>query len=502
MPRKPLVGIDYVTRDYEGFRELMLEQLSLKMPEYTDRSKTDAGIVLLELNAIALDILSYYIDSIANEVFFTTAQQRSSVLEWCKLLGYTPLDATPAKFMQVFRLVKEKSNALVIPKGTVVTTDPTVSEDVVYYETDEDLTIPAGKLGDEQDEGGYLYAVSITQGSTVTDELLGTSTGAADQSFILRNFPALAYSIKLNINEGFGFSGWERVDSFIDSEASSRHFMAVMDEYNRTKIVFGNGVFGKIPTAYPNGLYCTYRIGGGTEGNAGIGNINTVDSNLAEIRSTFNPALAYSVGTSKETLASIKANAISSLRTNWGALTLTDFASVVKANFPAVKFAKAYRNAVNGDDVDLYLHLDPSYGVTFASVSTELSDFFDPNEGGKTVVGVGEVNVFEAVGQALALDIVLHVRNDYARDPVLDEIGSALDLFFAPGNFDIQASLALRDLDAYLEENVRGIKYIQCKDRNAPNALEIIPEDGKYFIAGGVNSTNVTGGIIIGVSPE
>ena len=78
--RNTIEKLDYATRDYEGFRELMINKLQELMPEYTDIRQSDAGIVILELNAICLDILSYYLDSIPNECFISTAEQRSNIL--------------------------------------------------------------------------------------------------------------------------------------------------------------------------------------------------------------------------------------------------------------------------------------------------------------------------------------------------------------------------------------------------------------------------------------
>ena len=47
--------IDYSTRDYEGFRTDMITGLQKRIPEYTDVSQSDAGIVILELLAHGLD---------------------------------------------------------------------------------------------------------------------------------------------------------------------------------------------------------------------------------------------------------------------------------------------------------------------------------------------------------------------------------------------------------------------------------------------------------------
>ena len=70
--RQVIDRLDYTTRDYEGFRSLMIEKLKELMPEYTDIRQSDAGVVILELNAMCLDILSYYLDVIVDVCFLVT----------------------------------------------------------------------------------------------------------------------------------------------------------------------------------------------------------------------------------------------------------------------------------------------------------------------------------------------------------------------------------------------------------------------------------------------
>ena len=36
--RVPLSNVSYVNKDYESFRRMMIEQLEITMPEYTDKS--------------------------------------------------------------------------------------------------------------------------------------------------------------------------------------------------------------------------------------------------------------------------------------------------------------------------------------------------------------------------------------------------------------------------------------------------------------------------------
>jgi len=80
--------IDYVTKDYAGFRQGMLDLIPLLLPQWTDRSESDFGVVLIEMFAYVADILSYYQDRVANEAYLSTATQRRSVVELLRLIDY------------------------------------------------------------------------------------------------------------------------------------------------------------------------------------------------------------------------------------------------------------------------------------------------------------------------------------------------------------------------------------------------------------------------------
>ena len=82
-------NVDYTSRDYDSFRTDMIARLQQKIPEYTDTSPSDFGIVLIELLAHGLDILSYYNDRVAREMFLDTATERDSVVSIAtNILGY------------------------------------------------------------------------------------------------------------------------------------------------------------------------------------------------------------------------------------------------------------------------------------------------------------------------------------------------------------------------------------------------------------------------------
>lgn len=84
----PAPTIDYLARDYQGFRRLMLDRLSLLVPGWTERSPADVGVAMVELLAYAADNLAYRQDAIANEAYLATARQRVSVRRHARLVDY------------------------------------------------------------------------------------------------------------------------------------------------------------------------------------------------------------------------------------------------------------------------------------------------------------------------------------------------------------------------------------------------------------------------------
>lgn len=84
--RPPL--IDYLAKDYESFRQLMLDRLSATLPAWQERHATDLGITIVEVLAYVADHLSYYQDSVATEAYLGTARKRISIRRHARLLDY------------------------------------------------------------------------------------------------------------------------------------------------------------------------------------------------------------------------------------------------------------------------------------------------------------------------------------------------------------------------------------------------------------------------------
>lgn len=547
--RQAIKNLDYTTRDYEGFRTLMLQKLTELMPEYTDLRQSDAGVVIIELNAMCLDIMSYYLDSIANECFLATAEQRSSVMKFCKMLGYTPRVAKSAVHKLIFRKTNS-APAITIPSGTKVKTVSSNPNTTVYFTTLEALNLPENVTGDELDfNGNYMYTVEAIQGLFVGDELLTSSAdGTENQRYALKYFPTLIqdnYKTMHNnvvdilsvyvadLAHGEAAQKWRRVNSFAGADSTSQVYMTETNDFNETSIVFGDGIFGKKP---PEGalITCSYVVGGGDVGNVGIGSVKALEDNLAGIKNTENVEIVE-YGSEAETVDEIKVNAPVSHRNIWGALTVNDFAGLVKATFGSVTDAEAKRasddnwDTLSIDDIKIYVQTkdevayaeaynkatipDSWYqdNATYSNIISSISAFFDTDtdyidvgsgtvaDGARKIAGTRNVILTHPNYYGLKIEYVLMVRSYYDYDTIAESVENYVKDYFKVGNIAFCQEISLQELTYQIldDSGIEGIRYLNLKltglqlDMNGEysniymsylNNDLIIPQKGTIFV--------------------
>lgn len=119
--------IDYLAKDFNSFRQLMLDRLTVLMPRWTERSAADLGVMLVEVLAYVGDHLSYQQDVIATESYLSTARRRISVRRHARLLDYAISEGCNARVwvqihvnQDMIKRVDDKTAPL--PKGTKLLT--------------------------------------------------------------------------------------------------------------------------------------------------------------------------------------------------------------------------------------------------------------------------------------------------------------------------------------------------------------------------------------------
>lgn len=476
MSRVPTKNIDYTSKDYEAFRALLIEKLQEIMPEYTDTSETDAGIVILEALANGLDIISLYADIIANDLFLVTTQSRKTAVMLSQYLGYSPYNMTASVYPQVFILSTTRNVPTTIPKGTVVTTVADSSLDTLYYETTEDLVIPAGKLGNEKDlNDNYLYTVPLIAGQTITQDVIGSSSGSAMQSFKCSYTDVLVDSLQVYVDEGEGDVLWERVDSFLDSTANSKVYTVSVDDFDICTIQFGNGIRGKIPTAYPSGISATYRIGGGEASNVSANIITKLETGIPFVESTFNLE-ATTLGVDKESLESIKVNAPAFFRTRDRLVTLSDYSDLLRINFLAFEDVNTARDSEDKKLAHVYYRLRDGYTLT-----QELEDEIDAFIKDRSMIGT-DYDLTAYTPQVVNISANLYYDKDYDSAEIIQNIEDYLDsVTFSKENLGFNDTIIKSDLENELKSTFEGIVTIRITSPSADiispaNAYNILTE--------------------------
>lgn len=125
--------LDYLTKDYEGFRRLMLDRMAATMVGFREPNPADIQVMLVELLAYVADHLSYYQDAVATEAYLGTARRRVSVRRHARMLDYHVHEGCSARTFVHF----EATTGLTVPAGHAVATGASHAEDddSVVFET-------------------------------------------------------------------------------------------------------------------------------------------------------------------------------------------------------------------------------------------------------------------------------------------------------------------------------------------------------------------------------
>jgi Baseplate J-like protein len=96
-PTGPQPLLDYLVKDYEGFRRLMLDRLGTLLPDWTERNPADPVVALVEALAHTADLISYEQDAVGTEATLGTARSRISLRRHARLLDYRVHDGCNAR---------------------------------------------------------------------------------------------------------------------------------------------------------------------------------------------------------------------------------------------------------------------------------------------------------------------------------------------------------------------------------------------------------------------
>ncbi|HWT13950.1 MAG TPA: putative baseplate assembly protein [Allosphingosinicella sp.] len=141
--RPALSAISYRVGTFESFRRAMLESIHAepRLAALTTRSSDDYAVSIIELFAAVGDVLTFYNERIANELFLGTARERDSVLRLVRLIGYQLRPGLAATALLSFAL--DAGAETRIRKGLPVMSVPGQDELPQTFETIEQIVAHA-----------------------------------------------------------------------------------------------------------------------------------------------------------------------------------------------------------------------------------------------------------------------------------------------------------------------------------------------------------------------
>lgn len=489
-----------------------------RLPEWTDHSPNDLGILLLELTAYMGDIILYYQDRIANESFLATAQERRSILHLLRLIGYELQPATAASTDLTLYFTPPNEDDV----DATVTIRPGAQFATGKGHGDEPLIFEYIGPGDVIIDRKHLEAVSDDDDRRVYRGLpirhserrsanpLGSSSGEANQAFKLDGRPVQLESLQVEVREGDTWVRWARRENLLyhvepDGEVVLSHaddsdYYVQFDEHGDAWVIFGDGVNGRIPPVGTDNIRAEYRVGGGAVGNVRAGTISEIRSDIEHLDGVENPFPAVG-GTDPESIEHARRFAPLKFRSGERAVTLNDFIALAHS-FGGV--AKAYAESLGWNTVYLYIApgADPTTPADLdlqpsPDLRMRLIDYFRD----KKMIGTDiRIRPPVVVPIDIQVDAMAHF-NVYQVD-VEREIREAVTSLLAYGRVDFATNVYLSKVYEAVEA-IRGVRYANVprfRRRDAAASISV-EADGRIEIGAaeiptlGTLTLNVTGGM-------
>jgi hypothetical protein len=101
--------IDYLAKDYDSFKHIMINAMMEKVPHWQPTSEADLDQVLIDLFSAAADELSDYQDRVMNEAYLSTARNRISIARHARLMDYHIHQGNQASTWLALELVDNES---------------------------------------------------------------------------------------------------------------------------------------------------------------------------------------------------------------------------------------------------------------------------------------------------------------------------------------------------------------------------------------------------------
>ena len=465
-------AIDYTDKDFASLQAALLRLAAQRLPEWTDRSPSDLIMVLIDLFAYCGDIVAYYQDRIASELFPATATERASLVDLLRLIGYEFRPATPAR--ADLRLAFKRPAAAADPTVVSVARGSRFRADVPVYGPIEfmylgaDLTIDlrSSQVRPDPDPATpllYYDGLPVEQGKqTVPAPVIGSGTGEPNQTFGLPDSGVDLDSVIIEVHEGAEWVRWYQAGAdVVSNDPLAREYRLIVDAADTPRAVFASR---PVPVGV-NNVRADYRLCVGARGNVAAGAINEAITVIGALGAVTNPVAAAG-GADIESVQSAITNAPSVFRSMQRAVTAADYIALAQRSGTV---AKARVHSPSYNRVEVYV---APAGDTLTPLSESLRNYllayFEDKRSVCTTVAV-----FGARPAPIDIGCAVVIDERFAPVTVAANVRTAIGELLAFGRVDFAQTLYLSDVYA-AAESVAGVVGATVdrfcrRDRSAPD---------------------------------
>ena len=276
----------------------------------------------------------------------------------------------------------------------------------------------------------FSKSVTMYQQKTTSNYVVGTSDGITTwQEYVLPDTGIIRTSIVVSINS----VTWTRVDTSVYSGAADTHFKVKFMTDGTVSIMFGNGVYGVVPGAFP--IYVSYAVGGGLNSNIStIGKINVYGGADANITGVSNYE-AFTGGGDKESMESAKIIAPILLKTRDRFITVEDGETLAfnYGGIARVNIVKNYYGLLSAMVIIVPNGGGVPSGALKAAIDTYLTD--------RSILGSIDVRVVDPTYVATPVSIGVHMLSGYVFATIDPMIQFAIKLLVSESTYEIQQYL-------------------------------------------------------------
>jgi len=453
-------NVDYSAKDFAALRLRLQGLIRSVFPEWTDFNTANFGNILLESFCYVGDVLNFYQDKQAGDLYWPTVKQRANAIRLGRRDGFSLTSAQSATTTVTFSLPSNAANDVPIPFGLRLRTPGTTPQYFRVTSASYEITAGTSSVTDVPVEQAVAVGSRHPTSNILTAGETFTSSGAPNQRYLTLQGPAIDDAMTVVVEGGpstiaatadvqASDGKYYQVDSFLGTDPAtglainqdSRVFVTVNHPTNRLEIVFGNGSSGKVPEG---DVGIAYKLGGGSSGNVEAGQITIIETSVNDVNGSPQPVTvtnptAASGGVDPMTVIEARVRGPQSLRVRERCVSNEDY-EITALDVPGV--ARAAMLTSNDDSAVpenagvLYIvakgeRLSSGRIASGIPSSTMLADVLTAVTSTYPQTLTFSVNTAAAYFYTVNISTRVYIASGYVGATVAASIRSALDDFFA-----------------------------------------------------------------------